>query len=139
MKKLLNLTILLFITTIMFAQTTNTSFISTYHLREKIVNSNIRSIVIITIDNSINQIQVQNFVDGVRTSRTLVLAIDKKIIKNWNQDGDCLTYYCHTVENDAIYGQQKAILYVTNTTPIKIILGVFNDEISVIKYKFRKD
>ena len=139
MKKLLNLAILLLVTTTIFAQSTNTSFISTYHLREKKVNSNIRSIVIVNFDIPNKQIQIQNFVDGVRTSRTLILVIDKKETKNWNLDGDCLTYYCHTVENDNAYAQQKAILYITNTTPIKIILGVFNDEITVAKYKFCKD
>ena len=59
MKKLLNLAILLLVTTTIFAQSTNTSFISTYHLREKKVNSNIRSIVIVNFDIPNKQIQIQ--------------------------------------------------------------------------------
>jgi hypothetical protein len=139
MKKIVLTLIILFSSLAMFAQAEQSKkedfiFISTYYLRDKPIPNNIRRNVVIVISEK--EIQIQNFSDGIRTARTLILSIDKTEIKDWNLDGNCVTYYCHTKETDTTRSEQTAIVYISNSVPPKIILGLFTDEISVIKYKF---
>jgi hypothetical protein len=146
MKKLALILIILFSSLAISAQkyepkiimTQDFVFISTYYIRDKpMTTTNIRRNIIINIGEK--EIQIQNFAEGTRASRTLFLIIDRIENKDWNLDGNCKTYYCHTQEIEATYGEQKAIVYVTNDASPKVMMGLFNDEISITKYKFCKN
>jgi hypothetical protein len=120
------------------AMTQDFVFISTYYIKDKpMTTTNIRRTMVISINEK--EIQIQNFSDGARAPGTLYLVVDKVESKDWNLDGNCQTYYCHTKDPDGTYGEQKAIVYITNSTPPKIIMGLFNDEITLTKYKFCKN
>jgi hypothetical protein len=146
MKKIVLILIMLFSSLAMSAQvnqpkimaTQDFVFISTYYIRDKpTATTNIRRNMVISIGEK--EIQMQNFAEGTRASRTLFLIIDRIENKDWNLDGNCKTYYCHTQEAEATYGEQKAIVYVTNGASSKVMMGLFNDEISITKYKFCKN